>query len=201
MNTHLLSIDAEQACRLINETLAMHLEAVAALTTTRVRPRRFPRPDNADREQLQRQATLIRFLAVTESFSTERLHAEMDQIITPLGHDGTRSMWLAAHRAAIMGWDKQQDAYDKWLKVPTRVWTGLLVLTEARNAAAHGSGQLTWLQQQKHTPKPASLTSRLNTQRITLDGNRVVLSEDSIEQAAGTCIRFIKELDASLRTP
>ncbi len=201
MNTPLLSLDAEQACRLINETLAMHLDAIAALTTNGVRPRRFPNPDKADREQLQRQATLIRFLAITESFSTERLHAEMDQIITPLGHDGTRKMWMDAHKTAIMGWDKQKAAYDNWLKVPTRVWTRLLVLTEARNAAAHGSGQLTWLQQQKHTPKPASLTSRLNTQKITLDGNRVVLSEESIEQAAETCILFIEELDTSLRTP
>lgn len=201
MNTPLPSLDAEQACRLINETLAMHLDAIAVLTPSGVRPRRFPNPDKADREQLQRQATLIRFLAITESFSTERLHAEMDQIITPLGHAGTRKMWIAAHKTAVLGWEKQKDAYQDWLDVPNPVWTELLTLTQARNAVAHGSGRLTWLQQQKNAAGLASLKTKLNNQKITLDGNRILLTEESIERAAETCITFIESLDASLTTP
>jgi hypothetical protein len=198
MSNRLLSLDAEQSCRLINETLAMHLDAIAAITTNGERPRRFPNPDKADREQLQRQATLIRLLAITESFSTERLHSEMDKIITPLGHNGARKMWMEAHQTAIMGWEKQKNAYRKWLEVPDSTWTELFVLTEARNAVAHGSGRLTWLQQQKHMTKPASLPDRLRTQKITLVGNRILLTEQSIKQAAETCTTFIKELDASL---
>ncbi|MBQ9055501.1 hypothetical protein [Rhodococcus sp. (in: high G+C Gram-positive bacteria)] len=197
MTRPLISFDAEQSCRLLNETYAGHLDAIAAIAAGGTRVRRFATPDKLDREQIQRQATLIRFLAITESFSTERLHAEMDKIISALGHDGVRTMWLEAHQAAIMGWEKQQTAYTKWLNIPKTEWTDLLVLTQARNAAAHGSGRLTWFQQ-KNEKTLNALKVNLKRQLIDVTGSRIVLSEEAIERAAGTCTEFIRSIDATL---
>lgn len=192
------SIDAEQSCRLLNETLGGHVDAITAIAASGVRPRRFAAPNKPDREQIQRQATLIRFLSITESFGTERLHAEMNKVISPLNHDGARKMWLDAHKTAILGWEKQKGAYADWLKVPESMWTELLVLTQARNAAAHGSGQLTWLQQQKSPKNLNTLKVNLKKQLIDVTGNQIVLSEEAIERAAATCTEFIKRIDAEL---
>lgn len=199
MTGPLPSLDAEQSIRLLNETLAGHVEAMTAIAASGMRPRRFAASNKPDREQIQRQATLVRFLSITESFGTERLHAEMNKIISSLHHDGARKMWLDAHKAAILGWEKQKAAYADWLQVPESKWTGLLVLTQARNAAAHGSGQLTWLQQQKSPKSLNALKINLRNQLIEVTGNRIVLSEETIERAATTCAKFIHSIDAALR--
>lgn len=196
MKSSTLSLDAEQSCTLINETLGAHEDTIASITSRRASRRRFPSPTGSDRAQIQRQATLVRFLSITESFSSERLLAEMDTVMSTLGHEGALKMWEGAHKAAIQNWANQKDAYNKWLGVPSGSWTKIIELTNARNAVAHGSGQLTWMQQRGQLDE---LKVKLGRHLIALDGIRIVLTEDSIKHAAQTCIEFITTIDGTLR--
>lgn len=195
MSGPILSLDAEQSCTLINETLSAHDDAIDAITTHTVRRRRLPQAAGTNRAQIQRQATLIRFLSITESFSTERLLAEMNTIMSTVGHPGAHKMREGAHDNAIRSWSAMQTAYHSWLGIPKGTWTTIIELTNARNAVAHGSGQLTWLQQRDNRAK---LEEKLYRHLITLDDNRIILTEKSIDKAAKTCVAFIKNLDAAL---
>lgn len=203
-----MSADAEAACHLIQQTLAGHREVTAALTAatglgTRLSssralpqlPRRGLIRPTASRSQLHRQGTLVRFLAITESFCVERLFEEMLGVVNPSGPPAGVSIWNSAFDAATGNWSNLRAAYKNWLSVDKGIWSRLLELTDARNAVAHGHGNLTYRQRRKDRSQLAAV---LNRHRISLTGGQVFLSEESIDAAAVTCIQFIEQLDREI---
>lgn len=205
-----VSADAEASCHLIRQTLAGHREVIAALTaaaglgsrlsSSRARPQ-LPRRGligpAASRSQLQRQGTLVRFLAITESFCVERLFEEMLGIVNPSGPPSGVAIWNSTFDSATGNWSNLSAAYKNWLGVNKGVWLPLLELADARNAVAHGHGQLTYRQRRKDR---SQLAATLKRHRISLAGDQVFLSEESIDAAAATCSQFIEQLDRELLT-
>ncbi|MGE2772573.1 hypothetical protein ACQGAO_30570 [Rhodococcus sp. 1.20] len=192
-----VSVDAEESSRMINDTLSAHRESIDSISGRGGRRRRLP-ATGVDRQQIQRQATLVRLLSITESFCTERLLTEIESMMsaTASDHVAVQKIWDDSHGRAIATWDALHKAYHAWLDVPKKTWTQLLDLTNARNAVAHGHGQLTWKQQRGDLKV---LEEKLNNHEITLDGTRLILSEASISHAAALCRTFIIELDAILK--
>lgn len=196
MTARLLSADAEKSCQLINRTLASHREVIVALSSRPLPPRRLPKAA-VDREQLQRQATLVRLLSITEAFCTERLLAELDGVVNPAGHAAVTKIWTKAFDAATGTWNGQRDAFKDWLGVDRGRWTQVIELTWARNAVAHGYGELT----QRQRRERGVLEAKLAAHDIVLNGDLIVLSENSISKAADTCRTFIKKVDEDLIAP
>lgn len=195
-----LSADAEQSCQLINRTLAAHRDAIDALSSRPGPPRRLPAATEVDREQLQRQATLVRFLSITEAFCTERLLSEMEGVMASTRHDGVGAIWEDAYDRAIGSWKGQQDAFMNWLGVPRDLWTDVLQLTTARNAVAHGFGQLTQKQRRMKMQARQQLETNLRRHDIYVDGIRVILTEGSVTKAAASCQTMIVRIDEALAT-
>ncbi|MFB9779533.1 hypothetical protein [Rhodococcus baikonurensis] len=197
MSSTTLSQDAEVSRNLINDTLSAHRESIDAITRHGGRPRRFP-STGVDRLQIQRQATLIRFLSITESFCTARLLTEIASLIpdTVSDHAAVQAMWDDSHDHATGSWRGIKEAYYSWLAVPRKTWTQLFDLTNARNAVAHGHGHLTWKQQRGNR---IELEDKLGKHKITVDGTRLVLTEETITHVAQFCRAFILELDTILK--
>ncbi|WP_206492523.1 hypothetical protein [Rhodococcus sp. KRD162] len=197
MTSTTVSKDAEVSRNLINDTLAAHQESIDAITAHGSRPRRLP-ATRVDRVQIQRQATLIRFLSITESFCTARLLTEIASLIpnTVSDHAAVQAMWDDSHDRATGSWNGIRDAYYSWLAVPRKTWTQLLDLTNARNAVAHGHGHLTWKQQRGNRTE---LEDKLSKHKITVAGTRLVLTEETIAHVAQFCRGFILELDTILK--
>lgn len=203
-----MSADAEMSCHLIRQTLAAHREVIAALTSvsepesrlssSRARPQLSHRGligPAANRSQLQRQGTLVRLLAITDSFCVERLFEEMSGIINPSGPSAGAAIWNSAFDSATGSWGNLKEAYKKWLGVNRGVWSPILELADARNAVAHGHGGLTHRQRRGDRRQ---LAATLQSHKISLMGDHVLLSEESITVAAATCGQFIGQLDREL---
>ncbi|ASW85080.1 MULTISPECIES: hypothetical protein [Mycobacterium] len=187
------SRQAEDSLGLINRTLAGHTEALRALSNRDMERRRRLRPD-VDRVQLQRQATLVRFVSIAEAFVVERLTDRVGSWA-----DGTsehvQGMWSSEVIKAIATWEKLKEQYKQWLNVnDSALWRPMIGLTQVRNAVAHGLGVLTKMQLQ-----PRSYQRTIGMLReigISPDtDHRIVLSDEDIRNAARICREFVAALD------
>ncbi|MGH3712659.1 MAG: hypothetical protein ACRDT4_04250 [Micromonosporaceae bacterium] len=102
-----------------------------------------------------------------------------------------------ADEAVIRGtstWQEQKKSYKDWLGVDED-WKAVERLAEARNAVAHGLGKLT----RRQLRSEQSVKSKLKGAGITVDDNRVVLTDDSLAAAASACRDFIERLDLAVQ--
>ncbi|MEU0151542.1 hypothetical protein [Micromonospora fulviviridis] len=186
------SADAEAASALLFRTLGAHRSAVAALKP-RPRPRLRTAPDG-DPIQDRCQATLVRLLSITEAFASDMLSREVDRSVVGTGNATATKV---ADEAVIRGtssWQDQQKSYKDWLGV-REDWKAVERLAEARNAVAHGLGKLTRRQMRSEN----SVKSKLKAAGITVEDNRIVLSDDSLAAAASACRDFIERLDLAVQ--
>lgn len=186
------STEAEAASALLFRTLGAHRTATAAI---RQRPRpRLHRLPGEDPIQDQCQATLVRLLSITEAFASELLSREVDHAIAGAA---TATAGKVAEDAVIRGtgtWSDQQRSYKDWLGV-NEDWKAVERLAEARNAVAHGLGKLTRRQMRSEQSTKAKLIAA----GITVDKNKVVLSEDNLAAAASACRDFVERLDLAVQ--
>lgn len=187
-----LSERAEAATQLLFQTLGGHRLAMAAL----VRPRLLRRLDLASSgsEQVQRQATLVRLMSITESFCAARLLALGEDLVSPPDGSLTSILWEDAALDATRTWESQKDAFKKWLNVRPD-WTQIDGLAEARNAVAHGLGTLT----RRQLKSRASTMTKLNRTGIAVNNDELLLTDDDLSRAAARCSELIQELDRLTR--
>lgn len=186
------SAEAEAASALLFRTLGAHRAAVAAL-----KPRPLMRlrtcPDG-DPVQDRCQATLVRLLSITEAFTSEMLSREVDQAVAGMSN---KTAAKVADDAVIRGtssWQDQKKSYKDWLSVEED-WKAVERLAEARNAVAHGLGKLT----RRQLRSEQSVKSKLKAAGITVDDNRIVLSDENLAAAASACREFIERLDIAVQ--
>lgn len=196
MTGSVVSQRAEDAWRLLNETMAAHQVSIAAVRS--IHPTlRLGRV--ADREEMQHHATLVRLMSITEGFVAERLTGVLDQ-----WGSGSRAelqeTWDSAVLSALTSWESMKEAYKTWLKVgPAAVdWNPVSGFVEARNAVAHGLGTLT--RQQGRNQKARDRTvSRLAHAKIKLTAaDAVPLDDDILQRAVEGCRAFIESLDLAV---
>jgi hypothetical protein len=193
------SLSAEAAVRTIMATMAQHLRQealLAAAPTVRGRLRSLP-VGNVSR-QSRCQSTLFRLTSIVESHVVGQLvvrseiHAPEPR--TPILDD----IYVHAEDRAIGSWSQLEISYKQWLGIRlsgSPDWTHIQALNNARNAVAHGVGNLTRRQARKNSNQ---LKQSLQQVGVSVDGNRIVISDSAIMYAARTSRAFIYWLDERL---
>ncbi|MBF6100576.1 hypothetical protein IU510_21185 [Nocardia cyriacigeorgica] len=172
-------------------TLASHQVAAAGVS---LEPAGRLRPNvTADRVQEQRQATLLRLLSITEAFAADLLAREVEKTFAGLSSAVLTAAVDDSLISATNTWREQSKAYSKWLNIKRSAvdWGPIERLAHARNAIAHGLGELTRRQRQSGT----SIPDQLLNAGITIENGRVVLTDQNLRDAAQTCRVFIESLD------
>ncbi|MEX0153479.1 hypothetical protein [Microbacterium sp. LMI1-1-1.1] len=182
---------AESASRLLNLTLGLHRIQSATPERSDSKPRLG---DPAfDGVQVQRQATWLRLISITETFCADRLLDAAEAEVAPDGSPIRGLVWDKASTAAISSWPAMKDAYNSWYGIKPN-WAKVETLIEVRNAIAHGLGELTRFQRRKRS----SLVTKFNHAGVHLSGNRVVISENNLSDVRDGCSELIVLLDAEV---
>lgn len=179
---------AEAACRLLNQTLGLHRTQIVTTQVAKA-PARLA-PPAFDGLQVQRQATLLRMLSITEAFCVDRLLDLAEDEFSPAGNQIRTYIWDKASTSAVGNWAGIQEAYKNWCDIKPS-WTSINRLTEVRNAIAHGLGQLSRLQRTKR----AAVTLKIRQAGIHFSEDRIALEEANLQDVRDVCVDLISELD------
>ncbi|MFI2563560.1 hypothetical protein [Paenarthrobacter sp. NPDC018779] len=183
-----LGARAEAACRLLNQTLGLH--RTQTIDTQRAKPLARLATPTFDGVQVQRQATFLRMISITEAFCVDRLLDLAETEFSPTGNNIRTLVWDKASTSAVSTWSGTQDAYKSWYDIRPS-WTQINQLIEVRNAIAHGLGKLTRIQRAKR----ASISNKITTAKIRLSGDYIVLEEANLQSVRDVCVDLISEID------
>lgn len=186
------STEAETAAALLFRTLGAHRDTISTLES---QPSKRLRQSSAgDSFQDRCQATLVRLLSITESFAADLLSREVSREIA----NGQSLIAIKLAEEAVIRatstWQEQKKGYKDWLGVEVD-WKAIERLAEARNSVAHGLGRLT----KRQLRNEQSVKSKLKAAGITVEGDRIILSDKSLLTAALSCRNFIESLDLTVR--
>lgn len=146
-----------------------------------------------DRQEMQRHATFMRLLSITEAFCADRLLTEVEGLVEP-GRDVVVSkVWADAAVGATGNWVDQQRRYKDWLDVKID-WKPIDQVAEGRNAIAHGLGSLTRRQLRSDVKTRAALKAA----GIELVGDRLNLTETTLVRIAAICRETVLRVDAAV---
>lgn len=188
MTQSVVSAGAEEASALLFHTLGAHRVTVAAMRTRRAG--RLASGAPFDAEQIQCQATLVRLLSITESFTAELMTTAVDAAVSRAASASVNKIWEDAAIRGTNSWKEQQDAYKNWLGV-TVDWKAAERLAEARNAVAHGLGSLT----RRQLRNEQGVKAKLKAAGIDVQGGTLVLSDAALAAAATACRDLIHRVD------
>ena len=193
MTQPVVSARAEAASALLFHTLSAHRVTVAAMRTRRAS--RLATAAPLDAEQIQCQATLVRLLSITESFTAELMTTAVDSAVSRAGSAAVNKIWEDAAIRGTDSWNAQRDAYRNWLGV-TVDWSAAERLAEARNAVAHGLGSLT----RRQLRNEQGVKARLQAAGIDVQGDSLVLSDAALASAAAACRDLIHRVDRATQS-
>lgn len=183
-------------------TLAQHRRQEAVLATSRrpLRGRLRALTTSAGPVQIRRQATLLRIMSIVEAFVADQLVQRFEPHAPPPRPAILDDVYVRAEDGAISTWPKMIEHYGRWFDIKLSrtkcpPWRRVEAMTNARNAIAHGLGELTRRMARKGTRE---LELDFATLGLTLSGNSVTISEDSLRRAAETAREFIDWLDLEL---
>lgn len=183
-------------------TLAQHRRQEAVLATSRrpLRGRLRALTASAGPVQIRRQATLLRIMSIVEAFVADQLVQRFEPHAPPPRPAILDDVYVRAEDGAISTWPKMIEHYGRWFDIKLSrtkcpPWRRVEAMTNARNAIAHGLGELTRRMARKGTRE---LELDFATLGLTLSGNSVTISEDSLRRAAETAREFIDWVDLEL---
>jgi hypothetical protein len=197
-----LSPEAERAVRLLMATLAQHRrqEAVLALGPAPALGRLRAVPSGRGSVDVRRQATLMRLTSIVEAFVADSLVSRLEPHAPPPRTPVLDDVYLRAEDNAIATWPKMREHYGRWfnIKLSTTAcasWRRIEAMTNARNAVAHGLGELTRRMARKGL---AQLARDLATVDIVIVGHTLVISELALRSSASAGREFVGWLDQEL---
>lgn len=191
---------AEESIRLVMTTLAQHRRQEAVLATSR-RPwhgRLRVLTTSAGSVQIRRQASLVRITSIIEAHVADQLVQRFELHAPPPRKAILDDVYVRAEDNAIGSWPKMTEHYSRWFSIRMRTcpsWRRIEALTNARNAVAHGLGELTRRMARKDKTQ---LRRDFATLDISMAGSAIVLSEMSLRSAAAAGREFIQWLDEEL---
>jgi hypothetical protein len=193
---------AERSVRTVMATLAQHRRQEAVLATS-LRPwhgRLRALTASTGSNQIRRQATLLRIMSIVEAFVADQLVQRFEPHVPPPRPAILEDVYVRTEDGAIGTWPKMIEHYGRWFDIKLSrgncpSWRRVEAMTNARNAIAHGLGELTRRMARKGTRE---LELDFATLGLTLSGNSVLISEDSLRRAAETAREFINWLDLEL---
>lgn len=145
-----------------------------------------------DQAQVARQGTYLRLLSITEDFCASFLLETVERA-EPVQTSILTQVWERAAMDAIGSWERQKKAYREWLKI-SGVWGDLSGHIEVRNAIAHGLGSLTRRQKKNE----AATRSKIDKIGVQLDGDRIALSEENVDDAVEFLSELIRTIDGKV---
>lgn len=188
MSQTVVSDRAEAASKLIFQTLGAHRDTVAHIRVQGTR--RLATQSSSDAEQIQCQATLVRILSITESFTAELITKAIDSAVSRADSASVNWIWEDAAVRGTSSWTEQKKAYKNWLGV-REDWKAVERLAEARNAVAHGLGSLT----RRQLRNEQSVKDKITAAGIDVQGRILIISDEALGQAATACRDLIHRLD------
>lgn len=177
--------------------LAVQRDYESATSTSACRPRIVsPVVGIADPVQVNRQATLLRFISTIEAY-TDALISDLlkQQIDSPVA---LRTIILQeVELSSSRNWPSREKAFQRIFGIRLSKqdsWKDVEAAREARNSIAHGLGRLTAQQLQNR-----SLVKKLGRMKIHIGSGRIVITDESLPLVFEACISFVKSLDAATR--
>lgn len=186
--------------RSLMTTFAQHVrqEAVLSLAPT-ARGRIHGASDRIAPEQIRAQATLVRIVSIVETFVSGQLVLRLEAHAPAPRAKLLEAVFVTVEDQAISTWPNLIQHYDKWLGIKfsslTPTWSRLHTLTNARNAVAHGLGELTRRQARKNK---AQLEADLKQVGIHVSGGRLFVSTPALRAAVAVSRDFVSWLDEKL---
>jgi hypothetical protein len=196
---HVLSVDAEQTSRLLMSTLAQYVRQEALLAAApRPRGRLRALPTSSASHQVRAQSAFMRLASIVEAHTVRELVKRIEPHAPEPRSAILQDIYTSAEDRAIASWPSMIEAYKRWLGI--RVvkwdeWNKLDAILDARNAIAHGVGELTRRQVRKDQ---ATLLVSLNLIGIAVSGSRLEFSDSGIREVANVGRRFVGWLDRQL---
>lgn len=191
MKQPVLSQSAEQTIALLHYTIAQH-QLVASKLGQQLVPPRLPlaRPDH---RQVQRQATLVRLVSVTEAFCSARLIEHVEANSSVSSDPISTLIWEKASIDTTSNWSNQRQAYSNWLGVKP-AWARIEGLIEARNSISHGLGRLT----RRQLRNAEATRNKVTSAGLAIKGDAVELTDDALLRAAKICAELVAEIDLKM---
>lgn len=187
-----LSESGERSIELLRQTVAQYRKISGALNRGR-RDSRLTSPHDIDEGDIQRQTTLVRLLSITESYCAARLTNYVEQKLDVASSKIHAAIWEKTAIDVTSNWANQKDAYKKWLEVDPE-WRWLEGLAEARNSVSHGLGHLT----RRQLRSRASTSSKISAAGLSLSGNALIITDDSLIRAMDICCNLIIDIEGQM---
>lgn len=202
LGTGVSSLEAEHSVRLVMRTLAQHRRQEAHLALAPPVPIGRLRASLAApaAAQVRRQATLLRLSSIVEAFAADQLVVRLESQAPPPRPAILNDVYTRAEDNALGSWPKLTEHYARWFRIKVSQkacppWRRVEAMTNARNAVAHGLGELTRRMARKDLRQ---LERDFATVDIKVVGTAVVLSEVSLRSASVAAREFIEWLDEQL---
>jgi hypothetical protein len=199
--SQLLTHAAERAHAQVMYGLAYYREQVAtrATATRSFRARWTTQARLNSRIRIHRDLAehdaVLRAVAIAEDFSLTRLVDLTEGLLPP--QPLVQELWRTEQKQSLDTWPRRLDAWKRLhnvrikAKFPARLQ--LLGFIEARNAIAHGLGELT----KKQRIDQQATEQRLENAGIKTTRNRIILKPNNIERCAEVVGLFIVWLDVT----
>jgi hypothetical protein len=199
--TFVPSIRAERRVALIMATAAQYrrLEAVIGPSSRLAgRIRRTVVPA----EQVRAQAALFRVTSIIEAFAVEEIVLRVEPNFPAPRNVVVESVYVDAENKALATWSSIQEHYKQWLQITFSQsdgrWNNVKSLVEARNAIAHGVGELT--RRQSRSRSLANTVRDLGVLGISVGANgSLYIAADAVGRASRIAREFIHWLDDQLQ--
>jgi hypothetical protein len=193
------ALTTESAIRLVMLSVAQHRRFESLISASpRATGRLKTLPSSTASHQTRAQSTLLRVVSVLEAHVAQELVRRVEADVPAPRSPILEDIYIAAEDKAIGSWPAIVDCYKRWLQISLRTcvgWTAIQALVDARNAIAHGLGELTRRQARKNLPQ---LIRSLRAADILVTGARIEVSEASLLSAAHTVRAFLNSLDGDL---
>lgn len=194
-----VSAEAEDAVKQLMRALAQHRRHEAILRTSRTRPRGRLRslPGDQQADAIRRQASLVRLVSMVEAFTTASLITRVEPHAPPPRTEILESIYSNAENDAVSSWSALQVSYKRWLGIRFNAfgsWKRVQATHDARNAIAHGLGDLT----RRMVRSRSDPRHSLKLIDIAVIGIRIEIKESSLLAVADAGREFIEDLDAQL---
>jgi hypothetical protein len=194
------SVDAERSVRLLMHTLAHHRRTESALRSDpAVRGRLTVLASAAASRQVVAQGTLLRLVSIAEAFTATQLVLRIEPHAPPPRTPILEDIYSYAEDRAIGNWYEMERRYSTWLRISLKKrsgWSDLKILRDARNAVAHGVGELTRRQARKSRDQLLSSLNQLGM--MVVRGTTLYIGEDTLKRAAEVCRDYVFDLDQEL---
>lgn len=141
---------------------------------------------------------MVRITSIIEAHVAEQLVQRFEPQAPPPRTAILNDVYVRAEDNAIGSWPSLTDHYRRWFSIKMKSspsWRRIEALTNARNAVAHGLGELTRRMARKDKTQ---LRRDLATLDVGMSGTAIVLSEKSLQSAAAAGREFIEWLDEEL---